>query len=190
MSQFAPGFRPGWHGSRAQIRFADDPDYQFLQRLKSDPDVLGSAEDLARLIAALNAGSPVDPAEMVYFKATYGKDTEQNSIDVCFRRRTRVTTRNGRTIEYRSGQCARLPEALARAMFMAGSLDCADRSEPERRGWSRILDGDGHERRGCRDGMMCAPLTRPSRPERALLSIPSAAQIWPSCSSWKPSGSR
>jgi len=63
-------------------------------------------------------------------------------MEVVFSHRVIVDGRS-----YRSGDRARLSERMARAMFAAGSLDCLDANEPERRGFNRMLGPEGHAQR-------------------------------------------
>jgi hypothetical protein len=152
-------FRPGWHGASARgprsSRSADDPQYKYLQSLLGNPDLLGNADDLMTLTKALNAGSPVDPEILTYFKKAYS--AEQNSIDVKFRRPTRVKNRHGRTVEYRCGEGAVLDEGLARALYAAGTVNTTDPTEVERRALVRLCAPEGRETRVCRKGAMSLP---------------------------------
>jgi hypothetical protein len=109
MSVFAPGFRPGWHGSRA------------------------TAHQHTEARAAAPAG---------------------DSIEVVMSRSTTIRGQ-GESRAYGRGERAYLPASLARSMFAAGSIACADRTEPDRRGWTRITTPDGRERRLCNgEGVM------------------------------------
>jgi hypothetical protein len=65
-----------------------------------------------------------------------------DTVDVTFSHRTSV---NGR--EYRSGDMARIPATVARGMYSTGSINCVDRSEPARRGFTRRSMSDAPEYR-------------------------------------------
>ena len=68
-------------------------------------------------------------------------ESRSDEIEVTFTHRTVVDGRS-----YRSGSIARLDERMARALFAANTISCVDASEPERRGFKRILV-EGREQR-------------------------------------------
>jgi hypothetical protein len=93
----------------------------------------------------LRSDSPA-PQPLAAESRCSARAADEDPVEVEFRRSTRVANRT-ETRAFRPGQSALIPAALARGMFAAGAIDCADASEPERRGFVRHCGRDGRERR-------------------------------------------
>ena len=96
----------------------------------------------------LTADSPA-PAALSQASESRSQAPESRSADSieCVIRRNTTIKDRGAVRAFRTGERTHLPEVLVRAMYAAGSLDCADSAERERRGFTRMVNREGHGQR-------------------------------------------